>query len=200
MIICMIMLIVTIVALIYIIINKNDKYIKLSKKNTKLTNDNQFLEREIKRCNLQLGLYEEDKKEAKDIILGTKKIKRNNIYEGKRAILGDYSKDSSDYSRKVLESFGLIVDVVRTGCDIIDRVSHNFQYDIIFTNSLYKNNEKGKDVLEKLKEREGFKTPVVIHTINQNKRDYYINVCKFDEYLEKPLKRKDVEKILSKFF
>lgn len=151
-------------------------------------------------CNLQLDIYEEDKKEVKEIVLGTKKIKKNNIYDGKRAILGNYSKDSSDYSRKVLESFGLIVDVVRTGHDIIDRVSHNFHYDIIFTNSLYKNNEKGKDILKKLKEREGFKTPVVIHTIDQNKRDYYINVCKFDKYLEKPLKRKDVEKILSKFF
>ena len=141
---------------------------------------------------------EEDKKELKNITLYSKKIKKNNIYEGKKVILGDYSKTSSDYSRKVLESFGLNVDVVRTGYDIIDRISHNFKYDIIITNSLYKNGEKGIDVLEKLKEINDFNIPIVIHTIDQNKRNYYIKEYKFDEYLEKPLKQAEVKKILSK--
>lgn len=191
MIICIIILIGIITVLIYILNKNNHNKIKLLENYNSLNDKFQFLERELARCNIQLDLYREDKKE--------KNNKKNNIYERKKVIIDDYCKDTSNYSRKILESFGLIVDIVRTGHDIIDRISHNFQYDIIITNSLYKDGVKGENVLEQLREIKNFDTPIVIHTINKNKRQYYMKECKFDEYLEKPLKQADVAKVLSKF-
>lgn len=57
---------------------------------------------------------------------------------------------------------------------------------------------KHNNILEKLKEINDFNIPIVIHTIDQNKRNYYMKEYKFDEYLEKPLKQAEEKKILSK--
>ena len=57
---------------------------------------------------------------------------------------------------------------------------------------------KHNNILEKLKEINDFNIPIVINTIDQNKRNYYMKEYKFDEYLEKPLRQAEVKKILSK--
>ncbi len=62
----------------------------------------------------------------------------------------------------------------------------------------YEQKTKHNNILEKLKEINDFNIPIVIHTIDQNKGNYYMKEYKFDEYLEKPLKQAEVKKIFSK--
>lgn len=60
------------------------------------------------------------------------------------------------------------------------------------------NNKFLKLELEDNKEINDFNIPIVIHTIDQNKRNYYMKEYKFDEYLEKTLKQAEEKKILLK--
>ena len=75
----------------------------------------------------------------------------------------------------------------------------NHKCDIIFTNNIYKKGPKGPEMLSKLWDIEGFNIPVVIHTISDNERYYFIDVCGFDEYVVKPLSQEKIKPILDKF-
>jgi len=44
-----------------------------------------------------------------------------------------------------------------------------------------------------------FNTPVVIHTITKNARKHFVDDLGFDDYLEKPIKYSELEKVLDKF-
>lgn len=49
-----------------------------------------------------------------------------------------------------------------------------------------------------MKEREDFKIPIVVLTVEHNARDRFLSDG-FDEYIEKPLDEEKVKKILVKF-
>lgn len=128
-----------------------------------------------------------------------RRIKVNPIYRGKRALVGDYNELSSENTIKILKSLGITVDIVRTGDDIVDKIKHGYKCDIIFTNNIYKEGSDGPNTLYKLKEIDGFNIPVVIHTISENERHYFVDVCEFNDYIVKPLTQEKVKPILDKF-
>lgn len=179
------------------------KELRNIKKNQKEFNKiNEFFIKENERLKFQISILEEEEERnmENDSTIKKEKIKYNPIYKGKKVIVGNYDKWSAEQARKILRSFGLKVDVVKTGDDIIDRIQNGYKYDIIFTNNLYKNGKyiNGKDVLNKLKDIEQFNIPVVVHTVSVGEREHFINDLKFNEYLEKPLKLDRVEEVLNK--
>ena len=136
----------------------------------------EFSKRELDRCKEQIKIYEKKDEEVKEITFTkNKKIKVNPIYKGKRALIGDYIDYSSETTSKILKSFGMTVDIVRSSEDIIDKIKHGYKCDIIFTNNIYKKGPKGPEMLSKLRDIEGFNIPVVIHTISDNER-YYLSM------------------------
>ena len=151
----------------------------------------EYTKRELERCKIQIDVLE---KEEENRI-----PKKKNLYKGKRVIVGDYDKFSSQNTKEVLNSFGIKVDIVRSGKDIIDRIKHGYKYDAIFTNNVYKN-FSGLETLNQLREIENFHTPIIIHTITQNARHEFVDEDGFDEYIEKPLNIEKVTPILKKFF
>lgn len=160
----------------------------------------EFSKRELDRCKEQIKIYEKKDEEIKEITFNkNKKIKVNPIYRGKRALVGDYIDSSSALTQKILKSFGMTVDVVRSSDDIIDKIEHGYKCDIIFTNNIYKKGPRGPEMLEKLRDIDGFNIPVVIHTISNNERNYFVNICGFDEYVVKPLSQEKIKPILDKF-
>lgn len=159
-----------------------------------------YTKRELDRCKEQIRVYEKTEEDTPTIKLVNKTIKKNPIYKGKRALVGDYMDTSSENTIKVLQSFGLTVDIVRSGEDIIDRIKHDYNYDIIFTNNVYDKGCDGYHTLLQLKEIKNFNIPVVIHTVSFNQRNTFIHHYGFDEYIEKPLDQEKVKPILDKFF
>lgn len=151
----------------------------------------EYTKRELERCKIQIDILE---KEEENRI-----PKKKNLYKGKRVIVGDYDKFSSQNTKEVLNSFGIKVDIVRSGKDIIDRIKHGYKYDAIFTNNVYKN-FSGLETLNQLRKIENFHTPIIIHTITQNARHEFVDEDGFDEYIEKPLNIEKVTPILKKFF
>jgi len=130
----------------------------------------------------------------------------NSIFKGKTAIIGNYDRFSSEETKKILQLFGMNVEVVKTGIEILDKIKSKCNYDVIFTNHIYQVGFNGEELLKELRKIKDFNTPVIIPTIDTNMRNHYVNNLGFDEYIAKPIWFKDMDKIteikeiLNKFF
>lgn len=196
--------IISILILIILILNSkihdiNVSYDTLQQEYNDLKNDFEFIEKENTRCQEQINIYEKIEEQISTVKIGNKKVKKNPIYKGKRALIGDYHEWSSENTMNILKSFGLIVDVVRTGEDIVDKIKHGYKCDIIFTNNIYRRGDDGPTTLNQLKKIKGFNIPVIIHTISENERHYFMDICGFDEYVVKPLDQEKIKPILDNF-
>lgn len=132
----------------------------------------------------------------KGIEIDNEKISYLPLFKDKKALVGNYDYFSSEQTKKILESFGMVVDVVKTSTALMDKIKSGEKYDVIFTNNIYQIGITGPELLKELKSIPGFNTPVVIHTIDRDKRDYYINTLGFDEYVAKPIIATDKNKTL----
>lgn len=175
---------------------KNNKLVEI---NSNIKEENTYMENELNRYKEQVSIYEKDELSRKIIFLDDEEINKNFLFKGKKVIIGDYMEETSLNTMKMLQSFGITVDVVRSGKDIVDRIQHGYKYDLIFTNNVYKNGDSGYMTLMELKSINEFKTPVIIHTVSINQRNYFINECHFDEYITKPINQEDLKPILEKF-
>ncbi len=156
---------------------------------------------EIDRLNKQIKLFEEketDELKINPTEIWSEKMEYNGIFEGKKAIIGNYDNFSANMTRKMLRNFGLSVDIVKNANDLYDKVNL-YKYDIIFTNNIYQHSITGPELLQKLRKIDGFNIPVVIHTISKGKREHFIDTVGFDEYLEKPIQIPELERVLKKF-
>ncbi len=200
----LIILIILLILFLIILFIKNKKLeTRINQLNAiveKLNEDYNYTKKELKRYENKIKSYEENDLEIATIKIGDKKIKKNYLYKGKRVLLGEYQKAVSDNATKILKTYGLIVDVVKTGEDIVDKIKHGYKCDIIITNNTYKVGFDGPTTLKELKKIKGFDIPVIVHTVSTKKRHYFIDVCGFDEYLEKPISIEKVKPILEKFF
>lgn len=194
--------IVIIIILFYKLKTYNNKFAKLN--NTILQKESKisFLNNEITRLKNSAQILEE--KEFDSLKLTPFKFseipeKYNGKFEGKKALIGNYDNFSSKLTRTMLMNFGISVDIVTTGIDVYDRIKNGCKYDIIFTNNIYKKGYNGPELLHKLKDINGFKIPVIVHTISHNAREYFVNTIGFDDYLEKPIKYEELKNILNKF-
>lgn len=97
----------------------------------------------------------------------------------------------------ILREMGITTEVVPTASDIIDRIKNGNEYNFIITNNTYPNGESGSNVLS-LKEDSNFNIPIIVLTVEQDKRRQFISLG-FDEYIEKPLDYKKVINTLCKF-
>lgn len=88
------------------------------------------------------------------------------IFKGKKALVGDYFPFSYANTKMVLESLGMKVTIEETMNGIKNRILKGEQYDVIFTNNIYRCGT-GSQLLKELKEIEGFNTPIIIHTISE---------------------------------
>lgn len=184
------------------------KYYKLKKrlkheqsKDREYEHKRSFAYRELSRLQEQVSILKKNENDniVKTSKIGNELINYNPIFRNKKALVGDYDNFSFEETRKILLSFGMDVDIVRTGEGIVDRIQNGYKYDIIFTNNVYQEGFNGCETLQHLKQINGFSTPVVIHTISEKGREYFVDNIGFDEYLKKTLEVKDVEKVLKKF-
>ncbi|MFV0479462.1 MAG: hypothetical protein ACK5LZ_02690 [Anaerorhabdus sp.] len=161
-----------------------------------------FIIEEKNRKNITNSYLCENEDEELDKLLSKEELTYNPIFSGKKALIGNYNSFSAEVTKEKLCSLGIEVDIVQTGDEIIEKINAGESYDIIFTNNIYKqgNLKYGKDVLCSLKSLEEFNIPIIVHTIEFDKRNYFLNELKFDEYLEKGANIKKFEKILINIF
>lgn len=162
----------------------------------------------------QIRIYEEKRKKEFETLLATKrkedsikwnqKIQRQ--FKGKvnhkpnkpiKILVGDYHNWMAPLTNGILREMGITTEVVPTASDIIDRIKNGNEYNFIITNNTYPNGESGSNVLS-LKEDSNFNIPIIVLTVEQDKRRQFISLG-FDEYIEKPLDYKKVINTLCKF-
>lgn len=80
-------------------------------------------------------------------------ISSMDIFNGKLALIGDYFPLSYTNTKKVLESLGMKVIVEETIDGIKDRILKSEQYDVIFTNNIYRSGT-GLQLLQELKKNQ----------------------------------------------
>ena len=115
-----------------------------------------------------------------------------------KILLVDDNKLNLKVESKVLNRFNCTdIDLANDGYECIEQVNKN-KYDIILLDDMMPK-MSGSETLKKLKEIEGFNTPVVALTANAitGMREAYI-AQGFDEYLAKPLEREELVKVLNK--
>ena len=156
------------------------------KQNKRYDEDILSKNRQISLVTEQCNYYMEECKNLREIIEVNKsllddlmpepkiELEKEPIYAGKKALIGDYYKYSYNNTKMVLESLGFDVTVALSGKEVVKRVKDGEKYDIIFTNNIYRNGT-GQECLEELKQIEEFNIPVVIHTLTENRRDYFVN-------------------------
>ena len=121
-------------------------------------------------------------------------ISSMDIFNGKIALIGDYFPLSYTNTKKVLESLGMKVIVEETIDGIKDRILKSEQYDVIFTNNIYRSGT-GLQLLQELKKIKGFNTPIIIHTISREPIQYFLKLG-FDGCLKKPIKQEETIQVL----
>ena len=181
-------------------IELNEKCSIYAKENKELTTKNSVFFNENINLKEMLNKFEEEEYDR----LGCYKtcngdLIKEPIYEGKKALIGDYMASSFNNTKKVLQSLGFTVDIEKRQDDVINRLSYGNDYDIIFTNNVYPDGS-GPELLKELKSFEGFSTPVVIHTISKNQKEYFVDYLGFDGYIEKPVTPDDLKPILEEIF
>lgn len=192
------LLAISVVLLLYKLKNIQTNYNEIKEEYQKFKESNEYKQREIDRMSNQIKIYEKKEEEIPTIKIENKKIQKNPIFKGKRALVGDYIKYSCENTIKILKSYGITVDVVHKGTDIVDKIKHGYMCDIIFTNNIYQEGYDGPSTLINLKEIENFNIPVVIHTISRNERHRFVDILGFDEYIVKPLTQDNTKPILDK--
>lgn len=116
------------------------------------------------------------------------------VFNGKKALVGDYFSPSYYNTKMVLESLGMQVTIEETINGVIDRILKGEQYDVIFTNNIYCSST-GSQLLKELKEIKGFNTPIIIHTISREPIQYFLKLG-FDGCLKKPIKQEETIQVL----
>ena len=116
-----------------------------------------------------------------------------------RILLVDDNNLNLKVSSKILEKYNANrITMCSSGFECLDLINSGNEYDIIFLDDMMPK-MTGVETLKKLKEIEGFKTPVVALTANAilGMKDKYIEAG-FDDYLSKPINKSILIEVLNK--
>ncbi len=119
-------------------------------------------------------------------------------FKGKKILLIDDNKINLKVAAKILSNYNLQVTEVPNGQEALDKVNSGEKYDLLFIDDMMPN-MSGTQVLQKLKER-GYPKPMIVLTANviNSAKEKYL-AAGFDDYLGKPIDKKELKRILNKF-
>ena len=121
-----------------------------------------------------------------------------NTFDGKKVLVVDDNKLNLKVIEKILKEFNLDIDEAISGFECINNIENHKKYNIIFMDIMMPK-MSGVETLKRLKQIEGFNTPVVALTADaiEGKSNKYIEVG-FNDYLSKPIDKNELNKVLNK--
>ena len=136
----------------------------------------------------------------KEVVVENKEEKKvSEVHaEGRKVLIVDDNKINLKVASRLLENYKLDITTVESGALCIDKVNSD-TYDLILMDDMMPN-MSGVETLLKLKEIDGFATPVVALTANAvtGMKEKYLNDG-FDDYLAKPINRDELNNIVAKY-
>ncbi len=136
---------------------------------------------------------------AKEVVT----VQNNNSvinYTGKKILIVDDNKLNIKVAKRALESFNLDIDDCESGQDCIDKINIGNKYDLILMDIMMPN-MSGETTLKKLKQINGFTTPVIALTADAilGAKEKYLSEGFYD-YIAKPFNREQIKEKLDKVF
>jgi len=124
-------------------------------------------------------------------------VEEQKKYNDKKVLIVDDNALNIKVAAKILKEYELKIDSVESGQECLN-VIKNKTYDLIFMDIMMPV-MSGVDTLNELKQIDNFKTPVVALTADamEGKAKTYMDLG-FNEYLSKPIDKKELERILNK--
>ena len=100
---------------------------------------------------------------------------------------------------KLLKPYKCNVEVCESGFACLDKIKEGKTYDIILLDDMMPK-MKGSETLTRLKQIDGFDIPVIALTANaiQGMKEQYL-LLGFDDYLAKPIEKKELYRVLNKY-
>ena len=121
------------------------------------------------------------------------------MFDNMKVLLVDDNKLNLKVGSKILREYNLDVTCIDSGFECINKIENKEKYDIILMDIMMPK-MGGVETLKRLKNIEGFNTPVIALTADaiQGKSNKYLEVG-FNGYLTKPIEHKELRKILTKY-
>ena len=118
--------------------------------------------------------------------------------KGKKVLVVDDNLLNIKVAERLLAKYNVTLESVMSGQECLDKVK-NDNYDLILLDDMMPK-MTGGETFTKLKEIEGFKTPVVVLTANAitGMREKYLNDG-FDDYLAKPIEKLELNRVIKKY-
>lgn len=117
---------------------------------------------------------------------------------GKKVLVVDDNLLNIKVAERLLAKYNVTIESVMSGQECLDKVKLN-KYDLILLDDMMPK-MTGGETFAKLKEIEGFNTPVVILTANAitGMREQYLSEG-FDDYLAKPIEQLELNRVMKKY-
>ena len=117
---------------------------------------------------------------------------------GKKVLIVDDNRLNIKVASRMLETYNLTITSVESGMECIDLVKEN-NYDLILLDQMMPGMD-GITTLNKLKEINGFNTPVIALTADviEGQKEKYLSAG-FNDYLSKPIDKVELSRILDKY-
>ena len=118
---------------------------------------------------------------------------------GRKILVVDDNKLNLKVAVKLLQPYKCVVETCESGFGCIDKITSGNKYDIILLDDMMPK-MRGSETLTRLKADPKFNIPVVALTANaiQGMREQYM-LLGFDDYLAKPIDKKELNRILNKY-
>lgn len=118
---------------------------------------------------------------------------------GKKILIVDDNRLNLKVTSRLLEPYSLDITLLESGEECVDLVKEQNNFDLIMLDQMMPG-MSGTDTLNKLREIDGFKTPIVVLTADamDGQREKYLSDG-FDDYISKPIDRLELSRVLKKF-
>ena len=120
-------------------------------------------------------------------------------YHGSHVLVVDDNDLNLKIIDKLLKKYNIMTTLVASGKNCLDLINDHEYFDLILMDDMMPE-MNGKETFAKLKEIEGFKTPVVALTANalSGMKEQYLKLG-FNDYLAKPINKDELDEVLKKY-
>lgn len=128
------------------------------------------------------------------------KITHENIdITNKKILIVDDNNLNLKVAERLLKKYTQNIHTASSGQECLEKINNNEKFDLILLDDMMPK-MSGTLTLEKLKENENFKTPVVVLTANaiSGMKEQYLSKG-FDDYLSKPIEKGELIRVIKKF-
>ena len=136
-------------------------------------------------------LYSKEEEKKEDSTLAS--------YHGSHVLVVDDNDLNLKIIDKLLKKYNIMTTLVASGKNCLDLINDHEYFDLILMDDMMPE-MNGKETFAKLKEIEGFKTPVVALTANalSGMKEQYLKLG-FNDYLAKPINKDELDEVLKKY-